>query len=148
VVSKVLVLRLSHYIDKLVSNSQSVHSSVNAAAFSIISSMSESGHRSHTHACLFKLNISKAFDTVCRNILLELLHYTLPLDQLAGGVVCLHLLRSPKQLPSHAMLVVSASLLLKKLMHKRTPRRPNPRYTGLEASGLRNSILFRIRNCA
>jgi hypothetical protein len=75
IVSKVLSLRLQPYIDKLISSSQSafikkrcIHDN-----FLYVKNLARAYHRTKTPALLLKLDISRAFDFVSWEYLLELL---------------------------------------------------------------------------
>jgi mannosylglycoprotein endo-beta-mannosidase len=72
---KVLALRLSGYIGKLISKSQSafIKGRYIQDNFLYVRDLARHYHRSKTPVCLFKLDISKAFDTVSWEYLLEML---------------------------------------------------------------------------
>lgn len=73
--TKVLALRLSSYIDQLVSGSQSAFIKGRCIQdnYIYVRGLARHYHRTKTPACLLKLDISKAFDTVSWEYLLELL---------------------------------------------------------------------------
>lgn len=74
-VSKVLALRLTSKIDTLISSSQSAFVKKRCIQdnFLYVRNLARAYHRTRTPALLFKLDISKAFDSVSWEYLLELL---------------------------------------------------------------------------
>ena len=72
----VLAVRLSVYIDKLISPSQSAFIKKRCIQdnFVYVRGLARHYHQTKTPACLIKLDISKAFDTVSWEYLLEMLH--------------------------------------------------------------------------
>jgi mannosylglycoprotein endo-beta-mannosidase len=75
--TKVLAIRLSTYIDKLISASQSAFIIKRCIQdnFVYVRGLARHYHRTRTLACLLKLDISKAFDTVSWEYLLEMLSH-------------------------------------------------------------------------
>lgn len=75
IVSKVLALRLANKIDSLISPSQSAFIKKRCIQdnFLYVRNLARAYHRTRTSALLFKLDISKAFDTVSWEYLFELL---------------------------------------------------------------------------
>jgi hypothetical protein len=73
---KVLALRLSGYIDKLISASQSAFIKGRCIQdnFIYVRGLARHYHRTKTPACLLKLDISKAFDTVSWEYMLQMLN--------------------------------------------------------------------------
>jgi hypothetical protein len=73
--TKVLAIRLSAYIDRLISSSQSafIRKRCIQDNFVYVRGLARHYHRTKTPACLIKLDISKAFDTVSWEYLLEML---------------------------------------------------------------------------
>jgi mannosylglycoprotein endo-beta-mannosidase len=67
VITKTLAIRLSKHIDNLISNAQS--------AFMYVRNLARAYHRTKMPALLFKLDISKAFDIVSWEYILELLEH-------------------------------------------------------------------------
>ena len=64
--TKVLSIRLSMYIDKLISTSQSAFIQKRCIQdnFMYVRGLARHYHRTRTPACLIKLDITKAFDSV------------------------------------------------------------------------------------
>jgi hypothetical protein len=75
--TKVLAVRLSVYIEKLISTSQSafIRKRCIQDNFVYVRGLARHYHRTKTSACLIKLDISKAFDTVSWEYLLEMLRH-------------------------------------------------------------------------
>lgn len=73
--TKVLAIRLSVYVDKLISNVQSAFIKKRCIQenYMYIQGLARHYHRTKTPACLIKLDITKAFDSVSWEYLLELL---------------------------------------------------------------------------
>lgn len=73
--TKVLANRLAVYIDKLISTSQSAFIKRRCIQenFMYVRGLARHYHRTRTHACLIKLDITKAFDSVSWEYLIELL---------------------------------------------------------------------------
>jgi mannosylglycoprotein endo-beta-mannosidase len=73
--TKVLALRLSAYIDRLISSAQSAFIKKRCIQdnFLYVRGLARHYHRTKTSACLIKLDITKAFDSVSWEFLLELL---------------------------------------------------------------------------
>jgi mannosylglycoprotein endo-beta-mannosidase len=73
--TKVLAIRLSVYIDKLISTSQSAFIQKRCIQdnFLYVRGLARHYHRTKTPVCLIKLDITKAFDSVSWEYLLELL---------------------------------------------------------------------------
>ena len=74
-ITKMLAIRLSAHIDKLISKAQSafIRGRCIQDNFMYVRNLARAYHRTKTPALLFKLDISKAFDTVSWEYLLELL---------------------------------------------------------------------------
>lgn len=74
--TKVLAIRLAAYIDNLISTSQSafIRKRCIPENFMYVRGLARYFHRTKTPACLIKLDITKAFDSVSWEYLLELLH--------------------------------------------------------------------------
>jgi mannosylglycoprotein endo-beta-mannosidase len=73
--TKVLAIRLSTYIDGLISNAQSAFIQKRCIQdnFIYVRGLARHYHRTRTPACLIKLDITKAFDSVSWEYLIELL---------------------------------------------------------------------------
>jgi mannosylglycoprotein endo-beta-mannosidase len=74
--TKVLAIRLAAYIDGLISSSQRAFIKKRCIQenFMYVRGLARHYHRTRTPACLIKLDITKAFDSVSWEYLLELLH--------------------------------------------------------------------------
>lgn len=73
--TKVLAIRLSYHIDKLIAAAQSAFIKKRCIQdnYLYVRGLARHYHRTRTPACLIKLDISKAFDTVSWEYLLEML---------------------------------------------------------------------------
>lgn len=76
-IAKTLSIRLSQHIGRLISNSQSAFIKRRCIQdnFMYVRNLARAYHRTETPALLFKLDISKAFDTVSWEYILELLEH-------------------------------------------------------------------------
>jgi hypothetical protein len=76
-ITKTLAIRLSRHIDRLISSSQSAFIKGRCIQdnFMYVRNLARAYNRTKTPALLFKLDISKAFDTVSWEYMLELLEH-------------------------------------------------------------------------